>query len=100
LGSADFIKKKFGTGYHLIIGPLSDKQEDINIFESFKGQVESKILKIIPKAKNESAQKDKVKYLLPFDDLPLFSSLFGEIEQLEFYNKIRVCNQFPCPLDN
>ncbi|KAJ8311158.1 hypothetical protein KUTeg_011297 [Tegillarca granosa] len=70
-GSSLFLKKAYGTGYHLVI--VKDKSCDVQ-------KLTSVIKTFIPTAELKSAISAELSYLLPFDEARKFEGLFMEIE--------------------
>ena len=61
VGTADYIKKKFGIGYHLSI--MQEKEEE---FEHVKKKIKEIINSNIDGAKLDQTQKNCLKFILPF----------------------------------
>mmetsp|Transcript_5990 Transcript_5990/g.5321 ORF Transcript_5990/g.5321 Transcript_5990/m.5321 type:complete len:85 (-) Transcript_5990:1101-1355(-) len=75
VGTPNHIKKKFGIGYHLTITPdyeSPEKSELKNVKEDILRIIEKKI----PDIKCDEETLDTLKYLLPFDKLIDFPSIF------------------------
>ncbi|KAL3284410.1 hypothetical protein HHI36_018570 [Cryptolaemus montrouzieri] len=71
-GSSFFLKKKFGTGYHLIIDQLPNCQVE---------KITKLIRKYIPKIQVESNAGTELTYLLPEDFVSKFPHMLSEIEK-------------------
>ncbi|KAJ6646771.1 Phospholipid-transporting ATPase ABCA3 [Pseudolycoriella hygida] len=73
-GSPFFLKKRFGTGYHLICAKNFDCNSDF---------VTGLLRKYLPKIKIESENESEITYLLPDDQVKLFHQMFADLEQNE-----------------
>lgn len=77
VGSSFFLKKRFGTGYHLICAK-SNKNCDSNAI--------TKLLhRYIPNIQVESENDAEVSYLLPENQNELFTSIFQDLENNETF---------------
>jgi hypothetical protein len=47
----DFVKKTFGTGYHLRLSSRSTNPDDIQVFKSMNKEIEKLVYSFIPDAK-------------------------------------------------
>jgi len=85
LGSADFIKKRFGSGYKLIIQTKNhDNYTEEEILDKFF-EIKSQILSIIPSAiqgSENEASYNSLEFNLPFDEQSKFSQVFQELEKI------------------
>lgn len=84
VGSSDYIKKKFGVGYHLIITPNYERNITVEHFESLR----PRIFEVIHQFIENVSQEDKdasgvIKYMLPFSYQKIFPQLFEELEKIE-----------------
>ncbi|XP_041356253.1 phospholipid-transporting ATPase ABCA3-like [Gigantopelta aegis] len=71
-GTSMFLKKLYGTGYHMIV----EKDSNCNVHELTKA-----IEKIIPQVILESEISAELTYLLPMNQSHLFVSLFNHVEE-------------------
>jgi len=80
MGSPDFIKKKFGSGYTL---SLNDKENSMEILS--KGMdITQRVHRIIPTAiRNYDAAPNVLEYTLPFSEQRRFAELFAELESMK-----------------
>ncbi len=80
VGSVDYIKKKFGTGYNLIIESSNTSAEKL---EDRAFEITTKIHNITPKAsRHDDFTGNMLKYLLPFSEQNKFAELFSELEKI------------------
>ncbi len=83
VGSADYIKKKFGTGYNLVIESSASKEK----LASQTFQIITKIHQIIPSSYSlDDSTASILKYALPFSEQDKFAQLFSELEQIPDLN--------------
>jgi len=92
VGSVDYIKKKFGAGYNLIIQSrfFHEKEPRISFFRSTREKLESQTFEIMSKIHSitpEAYQFDDsganlLKCVLPFTEQHKFAELFSELEKL------------------
>ena len=80
LGTCEFIKKKFGLGYNLILSASNQFPEE---FLSIKKELNEKITSIIPLSKKSQSTEDNIVYILPFTSQNLFTTLFEELEEFQ-----------------
>lgn len=73
-GSTFFLKKRFGTGYHLICS----KDESCE-----SQRVTELLMKYIPDIHIENENESEVSYLLPEEQNALFANMFEELESKE-----------------
>lgn len=71
-GSTFFLKKRFGTGYHLILEKLETCNSDT---------VTQRLQVYIPEIRIESENENELTYLLPENRTDLFKSMFQELEK-------------------
>ncbi|KAL4460035.1 hypothetical protein ABPG74_003561 [Tetrahymena malaccensis] len=85
VGTSEFIKQKFGVGYHLT---LSCKNPDNNeLFEKEKPRLIEFIVENINGAKhNVQSSKDTLKFVLPFTSLNQYSQVLEKIEDMHYLN--------------
>ena len=84
VGTVDYIKKKFGTGYNLVIESTTTKEK----LENQAFQITTKIHQIIPTSYSldNSTAANILKWVLPFSEQNKFAELFAELEQLSGLN--------------
>lgn len=83
VGSADYIKRKFGTGYNLVIESSASKEK----LESQTFQIMTKIHRIVPASYSlDDSTASILKYALPFSEQDKFAQLFSELEQVPDIN--------------
>lgn len=71
VGSTYFLKKRFGTGYHLICA--KDKSCDSN-------EVTKLLSKHISDIRIESETENEVSYILPVEQIKMFTIIFSDLE--------------------
>lgn len=82
LGTPNFIKKNFGSGYHL---DISKKVEYPDEFYSKKEEITNKVLTMIKDSKvDPQTTNDVLTFLLPFSSQSQFPNLFKELEEYKF----------------
>lgn len=74
-GSSFFLKKRFGTGYHLIC----EKKDH----ECHTDHVTGLLRKYLPSLQVDTENESEVTYLLPEDQVHLFKDMFRDLEQNE-----------------
>jgi len=80
VGSSDFIKKKFGTGYNLILHDNSNSTE----IHNRALEITDKIHSFIPlAARDYNVAPNIIQFTLPFSEQLKFADLFEELETLE-----------------
>jgi len=80
VGGVEYIKKKFGVGYSMILQNASGP----NKLQAQACDIDSKVKNHIPHAIGHSdIALNLIKYILPFEDLSKFSPLFAELEKLK-----------------
>jgi len=78
VGSVDYIKKKFGTGYNLIIQSSGTREK----LKSQTFEIMTKIHSITPEAYQlDDSTTNLLKYVLPFSEQNKFAQLFAELEK-------------------
>lgn len=84
LGTTNFIKKNFGSGYHL---DISKKMENPEEFSARKEEISQKVLELIKDSKvDPQTTNDVLTFLLPFSSQSQFPALFQELEKYDFIN--------------
>lgn len=84
IGAPEFIKKKFGVGYHLEVTPNYDKNCTPEQFEDLKPKISEVVNKYIESARpDEQVGTGVIRFLLPFAFQYLFPQLFEELEKFE-----------------
>lgn len=79
-GSSFFLKKRFGTGYHLICA----KNEDCN------SKAVTELLQAhVPEVRLEHENDSEISYLLPEERNDLFTVIFQDLEKNESHLKLR-----------
>lgn len=73
-GSSFFLKKRFGTGYHLICEKKFDCHSDF---------VTGLLRKYLPTLEIDTENESEIAYLLPEDQVPIFKEMFRDLEQNE-----------------
>jgi len=98
LGSTEFIKKKFGSGYNLILHNkfiICFKENLINFYSNNTTNIQNQadeittmIKRIIPSSiRQYETTLNNIQYVLPFSEQSKFSTLFAELEKI---NNIQV----------
>jgi len=83
VGTSEFIKKKFGVGYHLIVTPNYEQNCTVEDFENLKETVAHIITQHIEGAKiDEQGGSSILRFSLPFSDQRVFSQIFEDLEKL------------------
>lgn len=75
-GSSFFLKKRFGTGYHLICAKNYECNSDF---------VTELLRKYLPALQIHSENESEISYLLPDDQVHLFYQMFADLEKNEQY---------------
>lgn len=75
-GSSFFLKKRFGTGYHLICAKNYECNSDF---------VTVLLRKYLPAVKITSENETEISYLLPDDQVHVFQQMFADLEKNEQY---------------
>ncbi|GFY64915.1 ATP-binding cassette sub-family A member 3 [Trichonephila inaurata madagascariensis] len=70
-GSASFVKKIYGAGYHLII----EKEESCRVIDV------TRLIKYHVSSARIYHSNNTLKYILPHDESPMFQFLFSELEE-------------------
>jgi len=79
LGGSEFIKKKFGTGYNLI---LHDSENSVEI-QNRALEITDKVHSFIPSASRDyNVAANIIQFTLPFNEQPKFADLFEELETI------------------
>ena len=79
LGTSNFLKKKYGVGYNLIITP---KPQEVQAFHENKERYVSHVKNIIHTSEVDSkTSADMIKMTLPYNQSPKFATLFGVLEK-------------------
>jgi len=79
LGGSEFIKKKFGTGYNLI---LHDSENSVEI-QNRALEITDKVHSFIPSAyRDYNVAANIIQFTLPFNEQPKFADLFEELETI------------------
>lgn len=73
-GSTFFLKKKFGTGYHLVCAKNANSDSN---------EVTELLKKYLPDIEIESESESEIFYQLPDDTVELFEEIFTDMEQNE-----------------
>ncbi|KAG4068832.1 hypothetical protein HA402_004980 [Bradysia odoriphaga] len=73
-GSSFFLKKRFGTGYHLIC----EKN-----FDCHSNYVTGLLRKYLPTLQIDTENESEITYLLPEDQVPHFKEMFRDLEENE-----------------
>ncbi|XP_037034194.1 ATP-binding cassette sub-family A member 3-like isoform X1 [Bradysia coprophila] len=73
-GSSFFLKKRFGTGYHLICEKNFDCHSDF---------VTGLLRKYLPTLQIDTENESEITYLLPEDQVPIFKEMFRDLEDNE-----------------
>ncbi len=73
-GSSFFLKKRFGTGYHLICAKNFDCHTDV---------VTGLLRKHLPGLRVATENESEISYLLPEDQIHIFKDLFRDLEENE-----------------
>lgn len=79
-GSPFFLKKRFGTGYHLVCA----KNESCD-----SGKVTQMLQKFLPDLEIESESESEIFYRLPEDQVHRFQEIFSNLEEYEDDLKLR-----------
>jgi len=80
VGSVEYIKKKFGVGYSMILHNAIGPTE----LQAQASEIASRVKNYIPKALGHSdVALNLIKYVLPFEDIGKFSLLFVDLEKLK-----------------
>ena len=83
VGSSDFIKRKFGVGYHLIITPDYERNCTIEHFESLQPRIFDIVHQFIESANQEDQGTSAIiKFMLPFTYQKSFPQMFEELEKI------------------
>jgi len=82
LGSSEFIKKKFGVGYHLVITP-DYETSNLEKFIQSRDLIFDTISEILDIRREEQKSNESLKFLLPFTQQKNFSRIFEELEKIE-----------------
>ena len=84
VGTSEFIKKKFGVGYHLIVTPNYDNNCTNEDFDNLKETIVHIVTQHVEGAKMEEQGGSSVlRFLLPFSDQRIFPQLFEDLENLQ-----------------
>lgn len=86
LGTADFIKKKFGVGYILKFTPkIIDNEVNYEEFEKAKESIEKIVVEIVPVSQKNQSQSSKEceTFIIPFSHQNKFSEMFKDLEALQ-----------------
>ena len=79
LGTASYIKRRFGVGYHLVIEPKAEREDD---FDKLKDEAIQIIKDLIPESEQDpKSARYQASFLLPFKYLDTFPKLFYELEK-------------------
>ena len=79
VGGIEYIKKKFGVGYSMVLQNTNGPNE----LQAQASEIASKVKNYIPKALGHSdTALNLIKYILPFEDISRFSPLFTELQKL------------------
>lgn len=82
LGTSEFIKKRFGAGYHLIITPDYENPQKAEL-ATIELKIDEIVKRHISSGKQICKNAETIQYQLPFNEQPQFSKLFEELEKIQ-----------------
>jgi len=82
LGSADFMKKKFGVGYQLTL-EIKKEFESVTKISDLEPRVSKVIRSMIAGSSSDTTPSRQLMYILPFEQIDNFAPMLEELEKIE-----------------